>query len=182
MIKATVLGDCKTGKTTLCLKTFEQCGIQIPLGIDPIQLFYGGRMYGNPKLKHNQKEFTLEMTDTCSPTDYDRIRPLGFPGTTVFLLLFSLESHSSFESIESRWVPEVKRFSKQIPIILVGTKLKNRSIKKEMGHNLQRKLSLYNYVECEALSSEGIINLVSKILSCSADYLKSKEESHCQII
>jgi len=37
----------------------------------------------------------------------DRLRPLSYPDTNVFLVCFSLINPTSFENIESKWLPYV---------------------------------------------------------------------------
>ncbi len=59
--------------------------------------------------------------------DYDRLRPLSYPGTQVFLVCFSIISPSSYENVLSKWVPEIQHHAANVPIILVGTKSDLRS-------------------------------------------------------
>lgn len=40
--------------------------------------------------------------------DYDRLRPLSYPQTDVFLVCFSVVSPASFENVKEKWVPEVR--------------------------------------------------------------------------
>jgi GTPase SAR1 family protein len=36
--------------------------------------------------------------------DYDRLRPLSYPGTDIAFICFSVDSISSLENIKDRWV------------------------------------------------------------------------------
>ena len=54
--------------------------------------------------------------------DYDRLRPLSYPQTDVFLVCFSISSPTSFENIRSKWWPEIQQHAPGCPFILVGTK------------------------------------------------------------
>ena len=54
------------------------------------------------------KVVNLQLWDTAGQEDYDRLRPLSYPGTQVFLLCYSVISKSSYENCENRWIPELK--------------------------------------------------------------------------
>ena len=44
--------------------------------------------------------YTLGLFDTAGQEDYDRLRPLSYPQTDVFLVCFSVVSPSSFENVK----------------------------------------------------------------------------------
>ncbi|KAM1702538.1 hypothetical protein ACFX1Q_027878 [Malus domestica] len=70
----------------------------------------------------------LGLWDTAGQEDYNRLRPLSYRGADVFLLAFSLISRPSYENIsKKKWIPELRHYASSVPIILVGTKLGNRS-------------------------------------------------------
>merc|ERR1712146_108955 len=68
------------------------------------------------------KAVNLGLWDTAGQEYYDRLRPLSYPQTDVFLIAFSIISPSSFENVKSKWHPEIKHHCPDAPIILVGTK------------------------------------------------------------
>lgn len=63
---------------------------------------------------------SLGLWDTAGQEDYDRLRPLSYPQTDVFLICFSVASPSSFENVTSKWYPEIKHHCPDAPMILVG--------------------------------------------------------------
>ncbi|KAF2303253.1 hypothetical protein GH714_016073 [Hevea brasiliensis] len=65
----------------------------------------------------------LGLWDTAGQEDYNRLRPLSYRGADVFLLAFSIVSKASYENIYKKWIPELKHYAPNVPIVLVGTKL-----------------------------------------------------------
>ncbi|XP_010920633.1 rac-like GTP-binding protein 2 isoform X1 [Elaeis guineensis] len=65
----------------------------------------------------------LGLWDTAGQEDYSRLRPLSYRGADIFVLAFSLISRASYENVLKKWMPELRRFAPNVPIILVGTKL-----------------------------------------------------------
>eukprot|EP00249_Psilotum_nudum_P017398 c26301_g1_i1 orf=535-933(+) len=65
----------------------------------------------------------LGLWDTAGQGDYHRLRPLSYRGADIFLLVFSLVSKASYENISKKWIPEIRHYALNAPVILVGTKL-----------------------------------------------------------
>jgi small GTP-binding protein len=69
------------------------------------------------------KPINLGLWDTAGQEDYDRLRPLSYPQTDVFLICFSIISPASFENVRAKWYPEIRHHMPNTTIMLVGTKL-----------------------------------------------------------
>ena len=70
--------------------------------------------------------------------DYDRLRPLSYPCTDVFLICFSVVSPTSFANVKSKWWPEIQHHMPNTPFLIVGTKVDLRHDADTLA-NLQRK-------------------------------------------
>lgn len=119
------------------------------------------------------KPINLGLWDTAGQEDYDRLRPLSYPQTDVFLVAFSLISRPSFENVKAKWYPELKHHCPGVPMILVGTKLDLRSdpntvqklreksppttpISFEEGLDQSKSIGAIKYLECSALTQKGL--------------------------
>eukprot|EP01126_Amoeba_proteus_P019418 TRINITY_DN19_c0_g1_i24.p1 TRINITY_DN19_c0_g1~~TRINITY_DN19_c0_g1_i24.p1 ORF type:complete len:176 (-),score=35.82 TRINITY_DN19_c0_g1_i24:63-590(-) len=80
-------------------------------------------------MKHQDKNVLLHLWDTAGQEDYDRLRPLSYPGSDIVLLCFSLVTEGSLDSIKEKWFPEVDHYLPETPTILVGTKADLRDSK-----------------------------------------------------
>lgn len=105
---------------------------------------------------------SLGLWDTAGQEDYDRLRPLSYPQTDVFLICFSLVSPPSFENVrtkvcvtfancktadECQWHPEVCHHAPNIPLILVGTKLDLREDPDALARLHERRMSPVSYAQ-----------------------------------
>lgn len=91
------------------------------------------------------KPINLGLWDTAGQEDYDRLRPLSYPQTDVFLICFSLVNPASFENVRAKWYPEVRHHCPSTPIILVGTKLDLRDDKTTIEKLRDKKLAPITY-------------------------------------
>ncbi|CAD6573805.1 MAG: Rho GTPase protein rac1 [Tremellales sp. Tagirdzhanova-0007] len=114
---------------------------------------------------------SLGLWDTAGQEDYDRLRPLSYPQTDVFLLCFSVVSPPSFENIRTKWWPEIQHHSPSTPILLIGTKLDLRDdplqvdklrerrqvpIPYTQGSTMASDIKAAKYLECSALTQKGL--------------------------
>ncbi|KAH3675951.1 hypothetical protein WICMUC_002247 [Wickerhamomyces mucosus] len=162
--KVVVVGDGAVGKTCLLISytsnTFPQD--YIPTVFDNYTkntLFEGAH-------------YKLELWDTAGQEDYDRLRPLSYPQTDIFLVCFSIVEPSSFKNIKSKWIPEIRHHSNDdIKIILVGTKADlrddphtldrleesgNEPVSASEAKKVVKELGLFKYVECSAATQTGV--------------------------
>ncbi|XP_059188521.1 rho-related GTP-binding protein RhoA-B-like [Centropristis striata] len=117
------------------------------------------------------KQVELALWDTSGQEDYDRVRPLSYPDTDVILMCFSFDSPDSLENIPERWIPEVKHFCPNVPIILVGTKkdlqndehtrrelakMKQEPVKSDEARDMANRINAFGYVECSAKTKDGV--------------------------
>lgn len=117
------------------------------------------------------KPISLGLWDTAGQEDYDRLRPLSYPQTDVFLICFSIVSPPSFDNVKAKWFPEIEHHAPNVPIILVGTKLDLREDKNttdglrqkrmepvsyEQALQVSKEIGAHKYLECSALTQRNL--------------------------
>jgi GTPase SAR1 family protein len=59
------------------------------------------------------KPINLGLWDTAGQEDYDRLRPLSYPQTDVFIVCFSIISSPSFENVKTKVTPYLRKIELQ---------------------------------------------------------------------
>jgi small GTP-binding protein len=54
------------------------------------------------QMELNNEQVLLHLWDTAGQEDYDRLRPLSYPGADVVLLCFCLVSEATYEAISEK--------------------------------------------------------------------------------
>jgi len=114
---------------------------------------------------------SLGLWDTAGQEDYDRLRPLSYPGTDVFLVCYCVERPTSFENVKNKWHPEITKHCPEVPWILCATKTDLRTdpdvlskmkskcnrgpISFTEGFQLAKSLGAEVYVECSGKKHEN---------------------------
>ena len=122
--------------------------------------------------------YTLGLFDTAGQEDYDRLRPLSYPQTDVFLVCFSVTSPASFENVREKWFPEVHHHCPGVPCLIVGTQADLRDdsqvreklakqrmspVRKEDGERMAKELGAVKYVECSALTQYKLKDVFDEV-------------------
>ncbi|XP_056653312.1 cell division control protein 42 homolog [Monodelphis domestica] len=188
-IKCVVVGDGAVGKTCLLISyttnkfpseyvptVFDNYAVTVMIGSNP---------------------HTLGLFETAGQEDYDRLRPLSYSQTDVFLVCFSVVSPSSFQNVRQKWVPEITHHCPKTPFLLVGTQIdlrenpfaletlakkKQKPVTAEIAEKLTRDLKGIKYVECSALTQKGLKNVFDEAILASLDPPKPKKGHKCVLL
>jgi len=165
-VKAVAVGDGTVGKTCLLISytTNSFPSDYIPTVFDNYSC----------NVMVDGAVINLGLWDTAGQDDYDRLRPLSYPQTDVFLMIFSVISPKSFQNIRVKWAPEITHYSPGTPVVLIGNKVDLRDdrevakqlnkqglrpVSQEEGDALAKEIGAKRYVECSALTQESLVEV-----------------------
>ncbi|PAA82965.1 hypothetical protein BOX15_Mlig027730g3 [Macrostomum lignano] len=168
VLKCVVVGDSNVGKTSLIM-TYVQSAFyedSIPTVFDSHEV----------TVNHGEanKSRQLVVCDTAGQETYDRLRPLSYPDTHVFLLCFSVNNSTSLSNVIEKWHWELKHHSPNTPIILVGTKSDlrasaptDKAVSSERGCQVAREIKAIKYIECSARHQDGLHRLFVEAIAAA---------------
>jgi Ras-related C3 botulinum toxin substrate 1 len=189
-IKCVVVGDGAVGKTCLLISYTTNAfpGEYIPTVFDNY----------SANVMVDGKPINLGLWDTAGQEDYDRLRPLSYPQTDVFLICFSVISPSSFENVRAKWYPEISHHCPNTPVLLIGTKIDLRDSKETLnqlsakginpitfaqGFQLVKEINAVKYLECSALTQKGLKMIFDEaIRAVLSPEKKSKKKAGCNLL
>ncbi|EJP62266.1 Small GTPase, Rho type [Beauveria bassiana ARSEF 2860] len=146
------------------------------------------------------KPISLGLWDTAGQEDYERLRPLSYPQTDVFLICFSVVSPPSFDNVRAKWYPEIDHHAPNIPIILVGTKLDLRDdaatldslrqkrmepVSYEQALVCAKEIKAYKYLECSALTQRNLKSVFDEAIRAVLNprpMASNKKKAKCSIL
>jgi len=142
----------------------------------------------------------VSLWDTAGQEDYDRLRPLSYPGTDVFLVCYSVINRTSFSNTKTKWFPEIAHHC-PTHTILVGTKTDLREdpekletlrdmgmtpVSTEEGQILAMEFGSIAAMECSALKGRGVKEIFEAALKevvCRKDMKPlKKKKKNCTLL
>ncbi|KAJ7792943.1 cell division control protein 42 [Mycena olivaceomarginata] len=161
-IKVVLVGDSGVGKTRLCasykrkeaprdhhLPNFDGYAPSITIGIET---------------------WLFGLWDTAGEADHERLRPMSYPQTDIFVVCFSVASRVSFENVQQKWFPEVRHHCPNVPLFdeKVVQKLAGQGklpVSPAEGEMMTRRLGAARYFECSANKGQGVDDGFDQVLA-----------------
>jgi len=187
-IKCVVVGDGAVGKTCLLVSYSrnEYPSEYIPTVFDNHSV----------NVLHKEKPVCLTLWDCAGQETYSRLRPLSYPSTDVFLVVFSVVSRNSYNNVTNVWLPEIQQHCPGTPIVLVGAKMDLRDdphmiqkteqmgkpiVSVKEGQKLAKQIGAFQYVECSALTMSGVKEVFQTALDATTQRKVAKSSS-CNLL
>ena len=132
ILKYIIIGDAAVGKSNLLLRyvfnTFKP-EYQLTIGVE----------FGEKNIKHNNKNYQLQLWDTAGQEQFRSITRAYFKNAFCALVVYDITNKSSFENIK-QWIEDCMNYMpKRGFIVLVGNKCdleENREVSTEEGQQL----------------------------------------------
>jgi small GTP-binding protein len=178
-VKIVVVGDGAVGKTCLLWSYSKQ---EVPPDYVPT-------VFDNyvVKIQVNGEDVTLQLWDTAGQEDLENIRVLSYTNTDVFLVCFSIVEPTSLANVQTKWLPELKKYVKDPRLILIGTKKDLRDdeatvsrlqqegqkpVQPSDGQAKAKEIKAAGYQECSAMQRDGVKEVFDLALKTA---MKKKE-------
>lgn len=187
--KIVAVGDGNCGKTCL-LMTFARG--EMPREYVPT--VFDNYVSG---IEVDKRFYELSLWDTAGQDAYDRLRPLSYPDTDVMLVCVSVDQPDSLLNALDKWIPEVRHFCPNIPIVIVCTKIDLRSdqriiarlarcrqvpISVEQGLGLAESVKAAAYIECSAQTRQGVREVFQAAVRATMISKKSRRKQWRQMM
>jgi len=140
----------------------------------------------------------IGIWDTAGQADFDRLRPLSFRDTDVYLICFSVANPLSLQNVAEKWALEVKHYGPTVPIVLCATQVDLRDDDKtiatlkanglkpvtaEAGQKMKDKIGAKAYIECSALTFEHVKTVFDESVRAAFIHTESlKPKPKCIIL
>jgi len=188
-VKCVVVGDGAVGKTCLL----------ISYTTDAFPAEYIPTVFDNytANVMYDGKCVNLGLWDTAGQEDYDRLRPLSYPQTDVFVVAYSVISPYSLDNVKAKWAPELHHHCPEVPIILVGTKsdLRNEpgvlGVLAAKGQHVvtpaeaqasAKEIGAVALMECSALTQAGLKAVFDEAIRVVLSKPKPKKSGGCVLL
>ncbi|KAI0378798.1 hypothetical protein F5Y04DRAFT_261059 [Hypomontagnella monticulosa] len=171
-IKVVIVGDACTGKTSLLMSYVTG---ECPNGYVPPTVF---EKY-DVTLRVTGVNYNMDIFDTAGVGDYDRIRPLSYPDTNVFIVCYRIgHKHwrDSWENVKQKWLPEITRYGHGIPFVIVAIRNPDVAIEDEVEGTNQSiekypyyamkasELGAAGYATCNMHSPQSVKDVFDKVI------------------
>eukprot|EP01114_Cavostelium_apophysatum_P000454 TRINITY_DN1041_c0_g1_i1.p1 TRINITY_DN1041_c0_g1~~TRINITY_DN1041_c0_g1_i1.p1 ORF type:complete len:190 (+),score=49.54 TRINITY_DN1041_c0_g1_i1:95-664(+) len=173
-IKCVAIGDPTVGKSSMFI-SFTSSGFvkdYVPTTFDN---------FNKNLVTADGGVISMHLWDTAGQDELAHLRQLSYAQADVFIVCFAVNLPSSYENIYSKWLPELKMFSQDTPIVLIGTKIDLRNgndksfISPAKGKEMARNIGALGYFECSALTQEGLNKAFLGVVQGLQDLQKSKK-------
>lgn len=124
----------------------------------------------------------LTLQDVSGTKERTEVRKLAYEGCDAILICFDVTDKASYESIETRWVPEITSVSPGIPVFVAACKkdlaesddeTDNDDVFQKEVETLVEKIGAVGYLECSASTNYNVEQIFHQILEAKTQKQQS---------
>ena len=161
-LKIIIIGDPAVGKTSLVKKfvtgqftTAYRSSIGTNIFTKQIKL----------EMDNDTK---IQLWDIAGQERWIKMRPSYYAGTKGIIIVGDLTRRNTFDQIETFWIPDVKQYCTDAPIILLANKNDlGKELSEEEINSLREKTNFVSIIQTSAKTGENV-ELAFKIISKEA--------------
>lgn len=159
-LKIVLVGDNGVGKTSLLMSYMQD---KFPQEEEIPTVFANSTTVIETPMGESVE---LALWDTASQEEYNRLRPLSYTNADILMVCYAINDGESLQHVEEKWLPEVKHFCYDTPIILVGLKAdlysEDDNIKHLDAEKIDKKaesLGAILHIQCSAKTGYNVKDL-----------------------
>ena len=163
VLKLALLGDAAVGKTSLINQYIQHrfsADYQPTLGVNIV--------VKELKIEELNAYIRLVLWDIAGQVKYDLSRRMFFQGCMGALFIYDVTRHSTFKNIETKWLKDLRKFTKKDPAyVLIGNKIdlgNSKVVSTEIGKELSEKIKAKDFVETSAKYGDNVENAFKKLV------------------
>ncbi|EDR27226.1 hypothetical protein, conserved [Entamoeba dispar SAW760] len=113
----------------------------------------------------------ITITDAFSSKEHEYLRKIIYSSGNIFVICFSLIHPQTFSNIVQYWIPEIKKYRPELPLILCGSHYgeQHEVIPFELIESTIKSNFIDKYIECNSTTGKGISGLFTLIGDLLAD-------------
>lgn len=181
-LKFVVVGDGGVGKTCLLISYVQR---KFPTEYVPT-------VFENYVTKiEGPRNMTIELAlwDTAGQEEYNRLRPLSYAEVDILMVCYAVDNKTSLQNVQDLWIPEVKHFCPDVPIMLIGLKsdLYARDniddlVDPRQAESIAKSLGAFVHVQCSAKLRSDIDGVFNVALTTALRDVLSQPKEMAPII
>ena len=178
-----LVGDVGCGKTALVAKLSQDLFLDFYSPTEFVEDFSAEI--------HSSKGTSCKLTvlDTSGCHEESNIRALAYKGCDAVIVCFDLTNEATLKNVEAKWLPELKEHCPSVPVYLAGCK-RDLTVCDSIGGcvcggncctpseselmEIIDRTGAVAYVECSALTSEGVEDVFQIAVDAATSKRKKK--------
>ena len=133
----------------------------------------------------------VQIWDTAGQEQYDKLRPLSYPDTDIFMICYQTNNYTSLQSVFQKWIPEITSCKPYTPFVLVGTKTDlPLFVSPQKATAIDQQLIDSNAsicLECSAKTNDNVENVFEQALRVGLNHklspkFKRVQMKHCCLV